>query len=145
MIVKIDNSNIDICISLVHKLWPDLNLNELSKEILDSTFGEYFLYEKSDGKYIGFIQLSIRKDYVEGCKTSPTAYIEGIYVEPEYRRQAIAMKLIEFAKEWGKKNGCKELASDCELDNTLSIKFHNNAGFKEVNRLVCFIKSLGEH
>lgn len=32
----------------------------------------------------------------------------------------------------------------CELDNTGSIAFHLAAGFAEANRIVCFIKSMGE-
>lgn len=32
----------------------------------------------------------------------------------------------------------------CELDNTGSIAFHLAAGFAEANRIVCFVKSMGE-
>lgn len=32
--------------------------------------------------------------------------------------------------------GCTEFASDCELDNTESSKFHLNLGFEEENRII---------
>ena len=38
--------------------------------------------------------------------------------------------------------GAEEFASDCELKNTDSLKFHLNIGFKEANRIICFVKNL---
>ena len=35
-----------------------------------------------------------------------------------------------------------ELASDCELDNEESLRFHLALGFEEANRIICFRKSL---
>ena len=49
--------------------------------------------------------------------------------------------LVECVEDWGKEKGCSEMASDCELDNYLSVDFHKALGFKEANRLVCFIKA----
>lgn len=52
------------------------------------------------------------------------------------------MALVKRAEEWGREKGCSEMASDCSLDNYLSIDFHNGIGFEEANRLVCFIKRI---
>ena len=38
--------------------------------------------------------------------------------------------------------GCTEFASDCELDNTDSLRFHLHTGFEEANRIICFRKTL---
>ena len=38
--------------------------------------------------------------------------------------------------------GCREFASDCELDNEVSLKFHLKVGFAEANRIICFTKQL---
>ncbi len=46
--------------------------------------------------------------------------------------------MVEFAGEWALKQGCSELASDCELNNSASKAFHKKVGFKEANRLICF-------
>lgn len=34
------------------------------------------------------------------------------------------------------------VASDCELDNTDSLKFHMAMGFEEANRVICFKKNI---
>jgi aminoglycoside 6'-N-acetyltransferase I len=39
-------------------------------------------------------------------------------------------------------NGYKELASDTEISNTQSIEIHKKLGFKETERVVCFLKKL---
>jgi len=122
-------------------LWP----NHTSEEFLNARKnGEYrneFLYSYSE-KYIGFLSLSIRNDYVEGTSTSPVGYVEGIYVLPDYRNKGIAKEFISFAKEWALKNRCKELASDCEINNLDSFEFHKKLGFKEANRIICFTMDL---
>jgi cobalamin biosynthesis Mg chelatase CobN len=41
-------------------------------------------------------------------------------------------------------NGCKELASDCELDNVNSSLFHERVGFTEVNRIICYVMKIDE-
>lgn len=44
--------------------------------------------------------------------------------------------------ELGKVSGGLEFASDCELDNEDSLKFHLKMGFVEANRIICFTKRL---
>ena len=89
------------------------------------------------------LYLSLRHDYVEGTVFSPVAYLEGIYVV-EIPEKANGSKLIEFMKSWAKANGCKELASDCELDNVNSSLFHERVGFTEVNRIICYVMKIDE-
>ncbi|GAB5401213.1 MAG: hypothetical protein Aureis2KO_27980 [Aureisphaera sp.] len=79
---------------------------------------------------------------IEGTTTSPVCYIEGIYVAPNYRRKGYADLLIKKAETWGKRMKCKEIAPDAEILNDASIALHKNAGFKEINRIVCFAKTL---
>ena len=91
---------------------------------------------------IGFANVALRHDYVEGCDSSPVVYLEGIYVKPPYRRQGYARDLVDACQLWGMKQGCYEFASECELNNQTSWAFHLAMGFLEVNRLICFKKSL---
>lgn len=145
MIKKVDRTDVKSLAVLALKLWPDHELDEFIEEFSDaieaSENGSYLYYNDSH-QAIGFIQLSIRHDYVEGCDSSPVGYIEGIYVEEDYRRKGVAQDLVAFAEEWSREKGCFEMASDCELDNQLSIDFHLGAGFTEANRIVCFTKKL---
>lgn len=110
-------------------------------DILKSTTKTAFLCKDGE-KPIAFVNISIRFDYVQGSSTSPIGYVEGIYVNPRYRQQGLAKKLIKIAERWVAKNGCKELASDAELKNINSQEFHRKIGFKEANRTVNFIKSV---
>ena len=54
----------------------------------------------------------------------PVGYLEGIYVRPEYRRQGWVRRLLEAGQDWVRSLGCREFASDCSLNNTGSIDFH---------------------
>lgn len=137
-------SDSKIIAELAMLLWPDNKINELEKEMMNyiiSDSGVIFIcFQESIPA--AFAQCSIRTDYVEGTESSPVGYLEGIFVKKEYRRKGIAKKLITQCEEWAKTKGCKEFASDCELNNTESLKFHLQVGFEEVNRIICFKKNL---
>lgn len=144
MITKADNSNLDKVTNLALKLWPDNSwetLNAEFEEMLESGKDQLYL-AMIDGSYVGFIQMSIRSDYVEGSNSSPVGYVEGIYVEENYRNKGVSKKLIEAGEQWSKSLGCSQIASDTELDNYGSQQFHKKVGFREANRIVAFIKDL---
>ena len=69
-------------------------------------------------------------------------YLEGIFVLEKFRRRGIGGVLLSACEEWAKEQGCKEFASDTELDNAEGLSFHSGAGFYEANRIVCFVKNL---
>ena len=94
------------------------------------------------GSVIGFAQCQLRHDYVEGTSTSPVGCLEGICVEEQFRRQGVAQALLDACEEWARSKGCIEFASDCEIDNADSLKFHMTMGFEETNRSICFKKEL---
>ncbi len=98
-----------------------------------------FTYKVRD-KYVGLALCSLRHDYVEGCDNSPVGYLEGIVVDMQFRKKGIANTQCKECEQWAKLNGCTEFASDCELDNTESLKFHLNIGFEEENRIICLKK-----
>ena len=57
-------------------------------------------------------------------------------------KEADAARLLSACENWAKEKGCREFASDCELTNTDSQKFHLSLGFQEANRVICFTKKL---
>jgi aminoglycoside 6'-N-acetyltransferase I len=63
------------------------------------------------GELIGFAEASLRHDYVNGCETSPVAFLEGIYVTPANRRQGVAKALCAAVEEWARNQGCVEIAA----------------------------------
>ncbi|UFH52823.1 aminoglycoside 6'-N-acetyltransferase [Spirosoma sp. KNUC1025] len=141
---KLSEGNIDAFVQLVLELWPDCTFDEEYEYYGQLMSAEnHCCYLASNGnKYVAFIHLTLRTDYVEGADTSPVAYVEGLYVTPAYQQQGLAKKLMGVGEEWGREKGCKELASDTELSNSASIDFHKGFGFREANRVVCFIKEL---
>jgi aminoglycoside 6'-N-acetyltransferase I len=121
-------------------LWPD---EDHEKEL-----GSYFKNPKwttfvaeEGNRLCGFIEVGLR-DYAEGCETSPVAYIEGWYVDPDRQRRGVGRKLVQSAEMWAKEQGFAEIASDTGLENEASIEAHKALGFDEAERLVCFVKGL---
>lgn len=126
------------------KIWENQNEDELEEEfkaILQSDEETCFIAFVKDMP-VGFANVSLRFDYVEGTESSPVGYLEGIFVEENYRKQNSAKNLVKSCEDWAKKIGCTEFASDCLLDNTKSLKFHLAVGFIEANRIICFKKDL---
>jgi aminoglycoside 6'-N-acetyltransferase I len=141
MIIPVSKRHEEAWAELCAALWPETAKEELLRERALGNLPHEYLY-LVDGGAIAFMSLSLRRDYVEGTESSPVAYLEGIYVKPEHRGKGIARELVEFAKEWALKNGCSELASDCELENKESELFHKKVGFQEANRIICFTMPL---
>ncbi len=127
-------------------LWPEHSPEELRVEMVeivsDRTNATYVAV-RLDGSLGGFIETSQRK-YAEACRTSPVGYIEGWYVDPDLRVQGIGRQLVSAAEAWAKASGLSEMASDCELDNQVSLNAHLALGYEEVERLIQFRKSLVE-
>ena len=129
---------------LAIQMWEDNVLEELVEEFAELTgSSETAVFLGTvDGQAIGFVQCQLRHDYVEGTGTSPVGYLEGIFIEENYRKQGYAKQLLAACENWAREQGCTEFASDCELDNIGSLKFHLSLGFEEANRVICFTKKL---
>jgi len=143
-ITKAEEKNALTVAGLAIQMWEDNVLEELAAElaeIISSHEAAVFL-GTIDGQAIGFAQCQLRHDYVEGTETSPVGYLEGIFIEEGYRRKGFAKQLLTACETWAKEQGCTEFASDCELTNTESLKFHLGLGFEEANRVICFKKKL---
>jgi len=69
-------------------------------------------------------------------------YVEGWYIDQEFRGKGLGRKLMAQAQAWATQHGFAELASDAEIDNGPSIMAHKKLGFKEKARIVCFLKEL---
>jgi aminoglycoside 6'-N-acetyltransferase I len=136
----IDDSK--IVAELAMLLWPDNEINDLEKEMINYIINGAIFICYSETIPVGFAQCILRNDYVEGTESSPVGYLEGIFVKTEYRNRGIGKELLVKCEEWAKSKGCSEFASDCELNNMESLKFHLQLGFEEANRIICFKKNL---
>ena len=125
-------------------LWPDATQPEDERdmrEYLTSERTAAFVAEAAGGRLVGFLEANMR-DYADGCVTRPVGYVEGWYVDEEYRRQGVGAALVEAAEEWARAKGCREMASDCFADNRVSLAAHLALGYEEKERLIHFAKTL---
>ena len=97
--------------------------------------------DRGDGTLAGFAEIGAR-NYADGCETSPVAYLEGWYVDPDVRRSGLGTSLLKAVEAWALEHGFSEIASDTELDNGVSLQAHLALGFQEVERQICFRKRL---
>ena len=144
MIQKAGVKDIPAVAELACKLWPDNTVEEMCSEIgeiIAKPDAAFFLAYEEDMP-VGFAQCQLRDEYVEGTGSSPVGYLEGIYVAEEYRKHGLAIELVSACETWAKSKGCTEFASDCELENVQSLRFHLNVGFEEANRIICFTKKI---
>ena len=100
------------------------------------------LVRLGNGTAAGFAEAALRRDYVNGCSTSPVGFLEGIYVKPEYRHRGLARLLCRAVEDWARNLGCREFASDVLVDNTGSQDMHRALGFEETDRVVYYRKPL---
>lgn len=141
----LSQENLESLLNMALKMWPECNRQEefeYYSNAIDSDKEIVFLSSEAN-QYMAFAHATLRTDYVEGTSTSPVAYLEAIYVEPDYRRLNVAKQLIDEVEKWGMRMGCTELGSDVEIDNIQSESLHKKVGFKEANRVICFAKKLG--
>ena len=144
MIKKASYNDAAIVANLAAKVWTSTSVEDLIaefKEFLVSEDSATYLYIINNTA-IGFAQCQLRRDYVEGTETSPVGYLEGVYIEPTYRKKGYGKALVKACEAWAKDKECTEFASDCELHNTDSLAFHLHSGFEEANRIICFTKKL---
>jgi aminoglycoside 6'-N-acetyltransferase I len=144
-IEKASLEHLDAWLCLRAELWPESSIEHHRVEIaqlLSKATAIAFVACDQTGHVVGFAEATLRQDYVNGCKTSPVLFLEGIYVRREHRRQGVAQLLCSAVADWGRAAGCQEFASDALLDNVESHAFHGALGFEETKRVVYFRKSL---
>ena len=133
-------------LELRQALWTDCATEEQLLEMAEHVaipqrFAD-FVAHSDWGKPIGLAEAAMRTDYVNGTTSRPVAFLEGIYVLPEARRQGVATSLVEAVCSWARASGCCELASDARLDNEMAHAIHVALGFEETERVVFFRKPL---
>lgn len=136
--------DISLLAELAALLWEQDSPQELEEDLAGIMAKEdacFFLYYEQEIP-VGFAQCQLRHDYVEGTQASPVGYLEGVFVREEFRRRGYAGELLRACERWAVDKGCREFASDCELDNEDSRRFHMAMGFCEANRIICFTKEL---
>ena len=151
---KFDPGSIEQCTSesleawvrLRHALWPHASERELHAEAVASLDrpddAVAFIIWGEQSAAIAFAEATLRHDYVNGCSTSPVGFLEGIYVDPSRRNGGAARLLCNAIEKWAADLGCREFASDVEIDNIDSQQAHEALGFTETERVVFYRKGI---
>jgi len=128
-------------------LWPrggdGQHAADIARLLVDAGETINLIARDVDGLALGFAEAALRHDYVNGCRTSPVAFLEGIFVTPEARGRGVARALVKAVEAWAQERGCTEFASDCDINNQQSQRMHAALGFAETQRVVLFRKVLG--
>jgi len=131
-------------------LWPESpvgkHLFEIDEALSSGMCGmlpmAIFVALDDGGALTGFLEAGLRS-HADGCDPAiPTGYIEGWFVREEFRNRGIGRDLMRAAEEWALSQGCREMASDALIDNTVSLHAHQALGFEVVDRCVHFRKGL---
>ena len=119
---------------MMRALWP-------GGDDYDFTGETVLVWERDSGSPGGFISFSLRP-WAEGCDATPVPYIEGWWVAPDLRRAGVGTALVRAVEAWAIERGYRELGSDVELDNDISLRAHAALGFEPTLRLQFFRKRL---
>lgn len=151
MIVRISAggaTDVDDWARLRANLWPDGSVEDHRNDLVELMSEPHgvigFMARDLRGRLLGFAEAALRVDFVNGCETSPVAFLEGIYVIEESRRQGIGRGLVEAVETWARGQGCMEMASDALLEDVVSHAMHAALDFEETERVVYFRKILAE-
>jgi aminoglycoside 6'-N-acetyltransferase I len=131
-------------------LWPESSIEEHAEELRLILTGKFprlmpllvLVAEADDGSLAGFLEVGLRST-ADGCKEShPVGYVEGWYVAANWRQRGIGAGLLRAAEDWARSQGCIEMASDTAIDNEVSQRVHEAAGFEVAERSVLYRKTL---
>jgi aminoglycoside 6'-N-acetyltransferase I len=142
---RLKRSQIPAWLRLRSALWPREPIEEHQRDMTDilsdEDFNAVFVSLDGRGGLTGFVEVTLRMQ-AEGCRTSPVGYIEGWFVVPRARRKGIGRALVNRAEAWAASQGCREMASDAEVENDLGRAAHRGAGYAEIERLAHYRKEL---
>ena len=147
LIRKVENSDLDEWLRMRTLLWPETapdHAGEISAFFRGDSIDIHTVFvldPELSGPLAGFIELNVR-NFAEGCREPHVPYVEAWWIDATYRGQGWGRSLMERAEAWAQSTGHHYLASDTTPDNKRSIAAHGALGFKEVERVVCFLKRL---
>ena len=126
-----------------HRLWPESTV-EVHRQGAEQSLGDKRLksWIAFDwDRAIGFAEASVRP-FANGCDSQPVVFLEGIWIDPDYREQGFGRSFIEAVESWARSQEIFEVGSDALIENELSHTTHEKWGFEATERVVYFRKKL---
>src|SRR5215831_9125401 len=130
-------------------LWPDGTIDHHTREVADLLEGRarltmpwaHFIAVDETGAAVGFVEVDLRS-HANGCDPAqPVGFIEGWFVVEAHRRHGLGRRLIAAAEDWARAQGCREIASDTQVENESSQRAHQALGYAVVDRCVNYRKA----
>ncbi len=107
-------------------------LEDDGKALLEKFRENHFLYTAvGDGRPVGYLRGNISRHL---SLRQPVAYLQNIYIRPEYRGTGIGSELIRLFKEYCRDNDCGEINVTFADGNTRGEEFYRTQGFEELTR-----------
>ena len=124
------------------KLWPDPPPERVEVGRLYAKPNYMvWLAESDEDEVVGFLEAQTC-NRADGCESDSILYIEGWFVEENFRQQGVGSALMQAAEAWAREHGIEELGSDALIDNHISHRAHKKLGFQEVDRQISYAKKL---
>ena len=146
IVVRASAAHLAAWIDMRRALWPDEDADLLAAQarewLDDPEAGQHAWFALAGDALLGFAEATLRHDYVNGCDTSPVAFLEGLYVAPQHRRRGVARALVDAVAAWAVTQDVSEFASDALIENRASHAMHQALGFAETERVVYFRRPL---
>lgn len=122
----------------VHKLhvnWrPDLFLDVeevIPKDRLKDLLDDKSIYvAKFEGRLVGYIIIDIIEKKNNFMRYRKLLEIDTLCIDENYRGKGIGTKLLEFAKELGRKNQCTDIYLTVSPENENAIKVYESFGMR---------------
>jgi len=98
--------------------------------LTDSTFGKAWIF--SDGATsVGYIVLTLSFSFeYHGLD----AFIDELYVEPQYRRQGIGRRAVNFVEERARELGVQALHLEVDPGNDPALELYRRSGYEDHQR-----------
>ena len=130
---------LDYLFSLEEEFTPNTELQVKGLEIIleDNSIAEIYTVVE-DGKLAGMVSLLYTISTALGSRV---AVLEDMIVDPSYRKLGIGTKLMQYALEDAKINGCKRVTLLTDKENLKAQKFYRDCGF-DLSPMIPFKKML---
>jgi aminoglycoside 6'-N-acetyltransferase I len=143
LIREIHKSDRDMWLGMYRQLFPNNSDDALIAE-MERIFksGKRSAYVALiDDMSVGFAEYALR-DYANGCHSQPVPFLEGIWIDADYRGQGIAKSLVSYLEQKARMAGFREFGSDVELSNYPSQLMHERLGFEQTEKVIFYRKVL---
>ncbi len=89
--------------------------------------GETFVATDLDDRPLGMIVLLHDRDYFTG---HPRAYVNILVVDEDAEGMGVGRALMDFAEQWARERGCREVCLDVFAGNARAVAFYERNGYR---------------